>query len=112
MIRFNEYRYLIPVRCYYNEGMNCFVFKFNGKTLSVKNVEDSELVRVFRLSKMKDEETEPRSARGKTYTEMVQSIKDGTDRINYIWSNYEQLFIQEMNALVTASQEKKDAGTL
>ena len=100
MISLNEYRSLIPVKCFYNEGMNCFVFKFNGKTISVKDVTDEELAKAFRISQMKDEETTPRSLRGKTYMQMVQAIKDGTDRINYIWSNYENTFTSELQSLI------------
>jgi len=100
MIRFNESRSLVPVKCYYNVDMDCYVFKFNGKTISLKNVSDEELARAFRKCQMKDEETEPRSERGKTYMGMVQSIKNGTDHINYVWSNFTEALLNELQSLV------------
>ena len=75
MISLNEYRSLIPVKCFYNEGMDCFVFKFNGKTISVKGVTDEELAKAFRVSQMKDEETTPRSQRGKTICRWFRQLK-------------------------------------
>ena len=104
MVKLTESHSLIPVKCYYNPDMDCFVFKFDGKTVSLRNVADEELAKVFRKSQMKDEETEPRSARGKTYMEMVQSIKNGTDHINYIWSNFVSTFLTELRSLTKSYQ--------
>ena len=104
MVKLVKGRSLIPVKCYYNPDMGCFVFKFDGKTVSLRNVADEELAKVFRKSQMKDEETEPRSVRGKTYMGMVQSIKDGTDRINYIWSNFVSTFLAELQSLMKPYQ--------
>lgn len=100
MVQLNEIHKLIPVKCYYNQAMDCFVFKFDGKTVSVANVEDVDLARAFRLSQMKDEETDPRSVRGKTYMEMVAAIKNGTDHINYIWNNYVGTFMTALEQLI------------
>ena len=102
MIKLNEFRSLIPVKCYYNVDMDCYVFKFDGKTISIKGASDEDLARAFRKSQMKDEETEPRSQRGKTYMEMVQAIKNGTDHTNYIWSTFASVLLTELEALVTS----------
>ena len=40
----------------------------------------------FRKAQVKDEHTEPRSLRGKTYLEMVAAVVDGSDQTNYLWS--------------------------
>lgn len=56
---------------------------------------------------MKDEETEPRSLRGKTYMEMVHSIKNGTDKVNFVWNNFVSTFEKELTALIRPYKEKK-----
>jgi hypothetical protein len=104
MIKLTESHSLIPVKCYYNSEMDCFVFKVDGKTVSLKGASDEDLARVFRKSQMKDEETEPRSARGKTYMEMVQSIKNGTDHTNYIWNNFVSVFLEGLQSLSKSYQ--------
>lgn len=109
MVQLKEARKLLKVDCYYNVGMNCYVFRFNGKSITVRNIEDAALAKIFQIAQMKDEETEPASLRGKTYLEMVQSIKDGTDKHNYIWSNYEGVFIDALLKHNELQQEKHKA---
>lgn len=87
MIIIQESRRLEPLKCYYNEPMDVFVFQCAGKKITIQYATPEQIASIFRKAQVKDEETEPRSVRGKTYLEMAASVIDGSDQTNYIWSN-------------------------
>ncbi|MGL5913512.1 MAG: hypothetical protein ACRCZB_05050 [Bacteroidales bacterium] len=99
MIHYEENRSLIEVHCYYSSAMNCFIFKFAGKTIEIKDVDEALIARAFKRALVKDGITEPRSTRGRTYMQMVLAIKAGTDKLNYVWSNQVGTLISELNEL-------------
>lgn len=86
MVILKESRRLETLKCYYNEVMDVFVFHCAGRKITIQYASPEQIAVVFRKAQVKDEETEPRSVRGKTYLEMVASVMDGTDQTNYLWS--------------------------
>jgi hypothetical protein len=87
MIRILESRHLEMLKCYYNEQMDVFVFSCAGKKITIQYASPEQIASVFRKAHVADEHTEPRSARGKTYLEMVAAIIDGSDHENWIYSS-------------------------
>jgi hypothetical protein len=87
MVRIFESRHLETLKCYYNEPLDVFVFHCAGKKITIQYASPEQIASVFRKAQVKDESTEPRSARGKTYLEMVAAVIDGSDQTNYLWSS-------------------------
>ena len=99
MIILKEARHLEVLTCYYNEPMDVFVFNCSGKKITIQYASPEQISSVFRKAQVKDEATEPRSARGKTYLEMVSSVIDGSSNTNYIWSNNVDIFFNACEEL-------------
>lgn len=87
MIIFQESRKLILVKGYYNASLDVYVFSCEGKKITLQYMTDEQIAKLFRTAQLKDTASEPRSAREKTYAEMVAGIKDGSDTECWIWSN-------------------------
>jgi hypothetical protein len=100
MVIIQEARHLETLKCYYNESMDVFIFHCAGKKITIQYASPEQIASVFRKAQVKDESTEPRSARGKTYLEMVASVIDGTDQTNYLWSTDVDVFFTACEALV------------
>jgi hypothetical protein len=100
MTIFKEARHLETLKCYYNESMDVFIFCCAGKKITIQYASPEQIASVFRKAQVKDESTEPRSIRGKTYLEMVASVIDGTDQTNYLWSTCADTFFAACEALV------------
>jgi hypothetical protein len=60
---------------------------------------DEQIAKLFRIAQLKDTSSEPRSAREKTYAEMVAGIKDGSDTECWIWSNMIEIFFSSADDL-------------
>jgi hypothetical protein len=86
MVIIQEARHLETLKCFYNEPMDVFVFQCAGKKITIQYASPEQIATIFRKAQVKDEHTEPLSARGKTYLQMVASVIDGTDQTNYLWS--------------------------
>lgn len=100
MVIFKEARHLETLKCYYNEPMDCFIFHCAGKKVTIQYASPEQIASVFRKAQVKDEETTPRSTRGKTYLEMVAAVIDGTDRTNFLWSTHVDIFFAACEELV------------
>ncbi|MDR2407358.1 MAG: hypothetical protein LBE13_04500 [Bacteroidales bacterium] len=59
--------------------MDVYVFTCEGKKITLQYMTDEQIIKLFKTAKLKDKSSEPRSAREKTYAEMVTGIKDGSD---------------------------------
>ena len=94
MIIFKESRHLETLKCFYNEPMDVFVFQCAGKKTTIQYATPEQIASIFRKAGVKDEHTEPRSVRGKTYLEMVAAVINGSDTLNYLWSNCVDLFFE------------------
>jgi hypothetical protein len=92
MIIIQEARHLETLKCYYNEPMDVFIFHCAGKKITIQYASPEQIASVFRKAQVKDEQTMPHSARGKTYLEMVAAVIDGTDQTNYLWSTDVDIF--------------------
>jgi hypothetical protein len=102
MVIFREARHLETLNCYYNEPMDVFVFQCAGKKITIQYASPEQIASVFKKAQVKDESTEPRSARGKTYPEMVAAVISGADRTNYLWSTDVDVFFAACEALVNS----------
>jgi hypothetical protein len=100
MIVFKEARHLETLKCYYNEPMDVFIFHCAEKKITIQYASPEQIASVFRKAQVKDESTEPRSARGKTYLEMVAAVINGTDQTNYLWNTNVDTFFAACEALV------------
>ena len=100
MVVIKESRHLEILKCFYNEPMDVFVFSCAGKKITVQYASPEQIASVFRKAQVKDQFTEPRSLRGKTYIEMVAAVIDGSDTENWIYSNYVDMFFEECQKLV------------
>lgn len=105
MIILNEGRHLSTLTCYYNQGMDVFVFSCEGRKTTLQHVSPQQVARLFQKVKVKDYETTPKSLRGKTYMQMVNAIMDGSDTKNYLWSVDIPLFFASCKE-ITALQNK------
>jgi hypothetical protein len=101
MVILKEARHLETLKCYYNEPMDVFVFQCAGKKTTIQYASPKQIASIFRKAQVKDESTEPRSVRGKTYLEMVAAIIDGTDQLNYLWSTDVDVFFAACEAFGT-----------
>ena len=99
MIVVKEARCLETLKCWYHEAMDVFVFQCAGRKISIQYAGPEQIASIFRKAQVKDEATEPRSARGKTYLEMVASVIDGSDQTNYLWSTCVETFFLECERL-------------
>ena len=99
MIIVKEARHLETLKCFYNEPMDVFIFHCAGKKITIQYASPEQIARVFRIARVKDEHTEPHSARGKTYLDMVAAVIDGSDTENYLWSNDVDLFFNACEEL-------------
>jgi hypothetical protein len=99
MVIIQEYRHLEILKCYYNEPMDVFVFNCVGKKITIQYASPEQIATVFRKARVKDD-SEPRSAREKTYLEMVASVMDGTDQTNYLWNTDVNTFFTACEALI------------
>lgn len=84
-VSIQETRTLIKLKGFYDQG-NWF-FKWERGCISLKGTSPEVVARLFQKAQVKDAATQPRSARNKTYMEMVQGIMTGADRLCWIWSN-------------------------
>jgi hypothetical protein len=100
MIIFQETRHLETLKCYYNEPMDVFVFQCAGKKITIQYASPEQIASIFRKARVKDDSTEPRSVRGKTYLEIVAAIINGTDQTNYLWNTDVDIFFTACEALV------------
>jgi hypothetical protein len=99
MIIIQESRHLETLKCYYNEPLDVFIFHCAGKKITIQYASPEQIAAVFRKAQVKDE-SEPRSAREKTYLEMVAAVINGTDSTNYLWSTHVDTFFTSCEALV------------
>lgn len=97
-----QYRHIATLLCLYNKEMDAFIFSCEGKKATVQYATEEQIAALFRHAKVKDEMTEPRSVRGKTYLEMVRAVKDGSDKHNYLWSTDIQTFFDGCKKLSRA----------
>jgi len=74
----NQYR-LRPVENRQGDGVNKGEFRFRGS--------EDEFALLLRRLKAKDHETDPPSTKNRTYKQMIQTAKNGTDPYIWIWSN-------------------------
>jgi hypothetical protein len=109
MIIFREFRRLETLKCYYNEPMDVFVFHCAGKKITIQYASPEQIATVFKKAQVKDESTEPPSARGKTYLEMVAAVISGTDRTNYLWSTNVDVFFTACADIVNSRIGQKTA---
>jgi hypothetical protein len=100
MVILKEARHLETLKCYYNESMDVFIFHCAGKKITIQYASPEQIASVFRKAQVKDEKTEPKSVRGKTYLQMVAAVIDGTDRTNYLWSTDVDTFFAACEALI------------
>jgi hypothetical protein len=84
---------------YYNASLDVYVFTCGNKKITLQYMTDEQIAKLFKTSKLKDTSSEPRSAREKTYVEMVMGIKDGSDRECWIWSNMINVFFSAADDL-------------
>jgi hypothetical protein len=87
-----ESRSLILLKGYYNASLDVYVFTCNGRKITLQYITDEQIIKLFKTAKLKDTSSVPRSAREKTYAEMVAGIKDGSDTECWIWSTEIQTF--------------------
>jgi hypothetical protein len=99
MIIIQESRSLILVKGYYNVSLDVYVFTCEGKKITLQYMTDEQITKLFKISKLKDTSSEPRSAREKTYAEMVAGIKNGSDTECWIWSNMINVFFSAADDL-------------
>jgi len=62
-----------------------------------KSVE--EIAKLFMKAHVKDNASEPRSARNSTYRQMAEDVLSGIDRVSWIWSNHLQIFYEAAKAM-------------
>ena len=74
-----QYR-LKPVSDKAGNSLNKGEFRFRGT--------EDDFCLLLRRLKAKDYETDPPSAKNRTYKQMVQSAKDGSDQYIWIWSKF------------------------
>jgi hypothetical protein len=79
--------------------MDVYVFTCEGKKITLQYMTDEQIAKLFRAAQLKDHASDPRSAREKTYAEMVAGIKDGSDTECWIWSNMIDLFFSTADDL-------------
>jgi hypothetical protein len=79
--------------------MDVYVFSCGGKKITLQYITDEQIGKLFKKAQVKDTESEPRSAREKTYAEMVAGIKDGSDTECWIWSNMIEVFFSAADDL-------------
>jgi hypothetical protein len=70
-----------------------------GEKITLQYMTDEQITKLFKVAKLKDKSSEPRSAREKTYAEMVAGIKDGSDTECWIWSNMVDMFFYSADDL-------------
>jgi hypothetical protein len=99
MIVMQEARRLILVKGYYNASLDVYVFMCEGKKITLQYMTDEQIAKLFQKAQLKDNASEPRSAREKTYAEMVAGIKDGSDTECWIWSNMLDTFFSAADDL-------------
>jgi hypothetical protein len=92
MVIMQESRSLVLVKGYYNASLDVYVFTCEGKKITLQYITDEQIAKLFKTAKLKDTSSEPRSAREKTYAEMVAGIKDGSDTECWIWSTEVEVF--------------------
>jgi hypothetical protein len=92
MIIVRESRKLVLLKGYFNASLDVYVFTCEGKKITLQYMTDEQIAKLFKTAKLKDTSSEPRSAREKTYAEMVDGIKDGSDTECWIWSNMIDVF--------------------
>jgi hypothetical protein len=79
--------------------MDVYVFTCRGRKITLQYMTDEQIIKLFKTAKLKDTSSEPRSAREKTYAEMVAGIKDGSDTECWIWSSMIGLFFSTADDL-------------
>ena len=95
-----EARHLETLKCFYNEQMDVFVFTCAGKKITIQYATAEQIASIFQKAQVKDEHSAPRSLRGKTYLEMAKAVIDGSDKTNYLWSNYVDIFFNACDELI------------
>jgi hypothetical protein len=99
MVVMQEARSLVLVKGYYNASLDVYIFTCNGNKITLQYMTDEQIAKLFKTAKLKDTSSEPRSAREKTYAEMVMEIKDGSDTECWIWSNMIDTFFSAADDL-------------
>lgn len=99
-----ESRHLAALACLYEPGTGTYLFSCEGRKASVRASAD-DIAKLFRIAHVKDEATEPASARDKTYMQMAQAVINGTDKMNYIWSSNVDAFFNGCADIVNKSKE-------
>jgi hypothetical protein len=77
----NQYR-LKPMSTKSGQQVNKGEFRFRGS--------EDDFALLLRRLKAKDHETDPPSEKNRTYKQMIQSAKDGSDPYIWIWSKHWQ----------------------
>jgi hypothetical protein len=99
MIIMQEARSLFLLKGYYNSSLDVYIFTCEGRKITLQYITDEQITKLFKIAKLKDTSSEPRSTREKTYAEMVAGIKDGSDTECWVWSNMVDLFFSTADDL-------------
>jgi hypothetical protein len=99
MIIMQEARKLILLKGWYNPEMDVYVFTCEGKKITLQYMTDEQIGKLFQKAQLKDTSSFPKSSREKTYAEMLEGIKDGSDTECWIWSNMIDVFFSTADDL-------------
>jgi hypothetical protein len=115
-----DYNRLLKIRIYI-QGENQYrlvpVTKRDGSSIRIGNLifrgTEEQFCIFLRRIKAKDNATDPPSSKGRTYRQMIQTAKDGTDPYIWIWSKFwnKGNKIMSMNEKITIQKEFKISGT-
>ena len=80
-------RYLIRARVQYDLPTNTFTLNSDKGGTRVFRGDREAFIKFLMKIKAKDNESDPRSNRKKTYADIADEIISGTDPYIYVWSN-------------------------
>jgi len=113
MLRFQEEHHLCKVLGYADGTVDKASWHFTVDDwkskvhVSFMGKSVDEITKLFMKAHVKDNASEPRSARGTTYRQMVEDVLTGVDRVSWVWSNHLQLFYavaKEMGAVISGGR--------
>jgi hypothetical protein len=99
LLIFKESRHLVLLRGWYQAEMDVYVFSCDRRKITLQYITDEQIAKLFRTGQVKDHASEPKSAREKTYMEMVLAMKSGEDNECWIWSNMIDVFFSSADDL-------------
>lgn len=94
-------RHLIKLQVFF-DGKDAYSFNYEGKVHVFRGTVE-ELAKFLQSFKAKDNNTQPRSARGERYIDIANEIMNQTDNVIYAWSN------DLSNALLKRESAKTEA---